>query len=232
MIKIRKAQARGHADHGWLKTFHSFSFANYYDPQHMGFRHLRVLNQDVMEAGMGFGEHGHRDMEIISVVLEGALEHRDSLGNGSVIRAGEIQLMSAGTGITHSEFNHSKDEPMSFLQMWILPNQKGLVPSYAQQAIPQQPRRNAWCLLVSPDGREDSLPIHQDVCLYATQLDRGKSLALALAKSRHAWLQVIHGSASLNGLLLADGDGAAVSEETSLELVATRTAEILLFDLA
>jgi redox-sensitive bicupin YhaK (pirin superfamily) len=232
MIQIRGADERGHARHGWLESYHTFSFADYHDPRFMGFRRLRVINEDRVQPGQGFGTHPHRDMEIVTYVLEGALEHRDSLGNGSVIRPGEVQRMSAGTGVTHSEFNHSKDQLVHFLQIWILPERGGLPPSYEQHAFSESERKDRLRLVVSRDAREGSLTIHQDVDLLATLLSAGSEVRHALRPGRHAWVQVARGDVLLNGHRLDAGDGAAVSDESSVRLEAQETAEALLFDLA
>ena len=232
MITVRRSEDRGHAEHGWLESYHTFSFAGYHDPRFMGFRQLRVINEDRVQPGRGFGTHGHQDMEIVSYVLEGALAHRDSLGNGSTIRPGDVQRMSAGTGVTHSEFNDSKSELVHFLQIWIQPARNRLAPSYEERAFPAAARRNQWRLVVSPDGRYGSVSIHQDASLHATLLEPGATLTHALAPDRHAWLQVARGSLTLNGTLLAEGDGAAVSGESKLDVRAESAAEALLFDLA
>jgi redox-sensitive bicupin YhaK (pirin superfamily) len=232
MITVRRSEDRGHAEHGWLESYHTFSFAGYHDPRFMGFRQLRVINEDRVQPGRGFGTHGHQDMEIVSYVLEGALAHRDSLGNGSTIRPGDVQRMSAGTGVTHSEFNDSKTELVHFLQIWIQPARNRLAPSYEERAFPGETRRNQWRLVVSPDGRYGSVSIHQDASLYATLLAPGATLSHALASGRHAWLQVARGALTVNGSLLAEGDGAAVSDEAKLDVRAESAAEALLFDLA
>lgn len=231
MITLRPGNERGHANHGWLDTYHTFSFANYYDRRHMGFRDLRVINEDWVQPGQGFGTHSHRDMEIITYVLEGALEHKDSLGNGSVITPGEVQRMSAGTGIAHSEFNPSPTEPVHLLQIWILPNRQGVEPSYEQKTIPTEEKLGQLRLIAAPDGREGAVMIHQDVALYASILKPGDRVSHGLSPDRHAWLQVVQGSLALNGLPLAAGDGAATSGESSLEIHSEAGAEILLFDL-
>jgi redox-sensitive bicupin YhaK (pirin superfamily) len=232
MIRLRRAAERGHFDHGWLETSHTFSFADYHDPAHMGFRALRVINDDRVQPGQGFGMHGHRDMEIVTYVLEGALEHRDSLGNGSVLRPGELQHMTAGTGVRHSEFNPSDREPVHLYQIWLLPERAGLRPGYEQKAFPEEERRGVLRLVASPTGERGSLTIHQDARLYLSTLRDGESVAHALESDRHAWLQVLRGRVALNGLGLAEGDGAAVSEEEWLEIRAQGDAEFLLFDLA
>ena len=232
MITVRPADERGHANYGWLDTYHTFSFNTYYDPKNMGFRSLRVINDDTVSAGQGFGTHGHQDMEIISYVLEGALEHKDSMGTGSVLRAGDVQRMTAGTGVTHSEFNHSQTEPLHFLQIWILPEKQGLEPGYEEKTISTGEKQGQLRLLASPDGREGSLRIHQDVRVYASILSDGDSLEHSLETSRHAWLQVARGQLKLNGETLGQGDGAAISEETALRLEGDGEAEVLLFDLS
>lgn len=231
MITVRPASERGHGKHGWLDTHHTFSFNDYYDPSHVGFRVLRVINEDRVQAGQGFGTHGHRDMEIISYVLEGALGHRDSLGNGSVLRPGEFQCMTAGTGIRHSEFNPSESEPVHFYQIWLLPKQKGLPPTYDQRAFPEEERRDKLRVVASPDGRHGSLTIHQDAEVLLTSLAVGERVSHQLAPGRHAWLQVLRGAAQLNGVSLAAGDGAAVSDESSLTVCGTASCEAMLFDL-
>jgi redox-sensitive bicupin YhaK (pirin superfamily) len=231
MIQVRKTHERGHARHGWLESYHTFSFAGYSDPRYMGFRALRVINEDQVEPGKGFGAHSHKDMEIISYVLDGALEHQDSMGNGSVIRPADIQLMRAGTGITHSEYNPSSEELVHFLQIWILPDEMGLAPAYEQRHFPAEERWNVLRLVASRDGREGSLRLHQDAALYATLLDKGQSVTHGLAEGRHAWVQVARGRAHLNGIRLEEGDGAAVSNETTIEIAGDGPAEILVFDL-
>jgi len=231
MITLRPGNERGHANHGWLDTYHTFSFANYYDRRHMGFRDLRVINEDWVQPGRGFGTHCHRDMEIITYVLKGALEHKDSLGNGSVITPGEVQRMSAGTGIAHSEFNPSPTEPVHLLQIWILPNQQGVEPSYEQKTFAPEEKLGQLRLIAAPDGRQGAVTIHQDVDLYASILQPGDRVSHSLSPDRHAWLQVVRGSVVLNGLPLTAGDGAAASGESSLEMLSEAEAEILLFDL-
>jgi redox-sensitive bicupin YhaK (pirin superfamily) len=232
MIRVRKASERGHFDHGWLDTYHTFSFARYYDPRHMGFRALRVINDDQVAPGRGFGTHGHQDMEIVTYVLKGALEHRDSLGTGSTIRPGELQRMTAGTGITHSEFNPSPTEPVHLYQIWLLPERAGLEPSYEQKAFPEEERRNRLRLVASPDGQGGSLSIRQDARLFLGSLEERQEVSHALTPGRHAWLQVLRGGVSLNGSTLAAGDGAAVSAESDLKIQADGSSEVLLFDLA
>jgi len=231
MLTIRKAEDRGHANHGWLNTYHTFSFANYYEPKHMGFRALRVINEDRVSPGNGFGTHGHRDMEIITYVLEGALEHKDSIGTGSVIQPGEVQRMSAGTGILHSEFNHSKSESVHFLQIWLLPEREGLPPSYEQRNFSPAKTPGKLHLVAARDGRDAAVTVHQDVDLYAAVLEPGYRVSHSLQPQRHAWVQVARGAITLNGLSLDKGDGAAISEETDVLIEATTDAEILLFDL-
>jgi len=232
MIQIRKASDRGHFDHGWLDTYHTFSFASYRDPQQMGFRSLRVMNEDTVAPGQGFGTHPHHDMEIVTYVLEGALRHEDSMGNGEVLRAGEFQRMSAGTGITHSEFNPSDTEPVHLYQIWLFPDRKGIEPSYEQKRFVDDQRHNRLRLVASPGGADESLHIHQDARVYLSSIDEGKRVAHELAAGRHAWLQVLRGSVALNGERLETSDGAAVSDESDLEIIAVQPAEIMLFDLA
>ena len=227
MIALRPAEERGHTRLSWLDSRHSFSFDRYYDPRHMGFRVLRVINEDRVDPGQGFGTHPHRDMEILTFVLEGALEHKDSLGSGSVIRPGDVQRMTAGTGISHSEFNPSRTEPVHFLQVWILPERPGLEPSYEQRSFPAAGLR----LVGSRDGREGSVRIHQDVLVYVARLSPGEEVVHALAPGRHAWIQMARGAAQVNGTRLAAGDGAALSEERSVELRGVDGAEALVFDL-
>jgi hypothetical protein len=232
MLTIRKAEDRGHANHGWLDSYHTFSFANYYDPKHMGFRALRVINEDRVVGGAGFGTHGHRDMEIITYVLEGSLEHKDSLGTGSVIQPGDVQRMSAGTGIRHSEFNHSETESVHFLQIWLLPKTAGIRPSYEQRNFELAKSPGKLRLVAAPDAREGALTVHQDVDLYAAVLEPGDRISHTLQPQRHAWIQVARGAVTLNGLPLDKGDGVAISDETNLVIEATTDAEILLFDMA
>ncbi len=232
MITLRHSSDRGHANHGWLDSYHTFSFANYYDPNHMGFRALRVINEDRVQPGRGFGTHGHRDMEILTYVLEGALEHKDSLGNGQVITPGEVQRMSAGTGIMHSEFNPSKTEPVHLLQIWLLPLQQGLQPSYEQRAFSQEQRLGKLRLIAAKDGRDGAVTIHSDVDLYSGILQKGDRVSYQLQANRYGWLQVARGEASLNGYNLKAGDGVALSEAQTLKISTDTGAEILLFDLA
>ncbi len=232
MITVRKSEARGHANHGWLDSYHTFSFASYYDPNYMNFRSLRVINEDVVSPDKGFGTHGHSDMEIITYVLEGALEHKDSLGTGAVIKPGEVQRMTAGTGIQHSEFNHSQTDPVHLLQIWLLPDTKGLSPSYEQRDFSLAERRGKLRLVAARDARDGAVKVHQDVDLYATVLDKDSRVAHTLQPHRHAWVQVARGSVLLNGLTLENGSAAAVSDEAEVVIEAAEDAEFLLFDLA
>lgn len=232
MIAIRRSDERGHARHGWLDSRHTFSFADYHDARFMGFRTLRVINEDRVQPGRGFDTHSHRDMEIVTYVLEGSLEHRDSMGTSSIILPGEVQRMSAGTGVAHSEFNHSASESVHLLQIWILPERTGLAPSYEQRAFPASDRRDRLCLAGSRTGRAGSVTIHQDLDLYLSLLSSGATVEHALAAGRHAWLQVASGDVTANGESLASGDGAAISGETVVRLTADEAAEVLLFDLA
>ncbi len=231
-LSIRRAGERGRADHGWLLSYHTFSFADYYDPAHMGFRALRVINEDRVQPGKGFGTHSHRDMEIISYVLEGALEHKDSMGTSSIIRPGEVQRMSAGSGVTHSEFNASRDELVHFLQIWLLPARPGGKPGYEQKAFPEEERKGKLRLVASPDGRDGSVTIQQDVELYAGLPGTGGNLRHALAPGRHAWVHVARGQLEIGGEQLEAGDAAAVSDARGLELAGSDGSEVLLFDLA
>ncbi len=231
MIQIRKSKERGHFDHGWLNTYHTFSFGDYYDPNFMGFRDLRVINEDWVKEGRGFPTHPHQDMEIITYVLEGELAHKDSMGTSSTIRPGEVQRMSAGTGVTHSEYNHSSEVPVHLLQIWILPNQKGLKPGYEQKEYSEEQKLNQFFLVASNDGRKNSVTIHQDVQLYVSSLESGKNIEYEFHPKRYGWIQVARGSVTLNGQELATGDGAAVSDEKKISLVANEKSEILLFDL-
>lgn len=226
MITIRKANERGHADHGWLDTHHTFSFADYHDPSWMGFRSLRVINDDRVAPGEGFGTHPHRDMEIISYVLNGALEHKDSMGNGRVIRPGEFQYMSAGTGVLHSEFNPSSTEPVHFLQIWIVPDSKGVQPRYAEKSATGQ-----WQLIASKTGRDGSIAIHQDADLWLAKLERGQRVTHSLEPTRHAWVHVAEGTVTLNGHRLEAGDGAGLTGESTIDLAGAAFAQVLLFDL-
>ncbi len=231
MFTLRPANQRGHTQLDWLDSWHSFSFDQYYDPKHMGFRTLRVINDDRVAQREGFGMHPHRDMEILTWVLEGALEHSDSMGNGSVIHPGELQKMSAGRGIAHSEYNHSTTEPVHLLQIWILPNQKGVVPSYEQRLFSEEVNGKLR-LVASPDGRENSIVLLQDAELYIARLKAGQKVSHELKPGRYAWMQVARGAASLNGVEMRAGDGAAASDEKKLDITAKEDAEILLFDLA
>jgi len=232
MITIRKSEERGHLNHGWLDTYHTFSFDQYYDPAHMHFRSLRVINEDRVAPGKGFPTHSHRDMEIITYILAGALEHRDSMGNGSVIRPGDVQRMSAGTGVAHSEFNPSDADPVHLLQIWIMPRTRNLPSSYEQKAFAEDERRNRLRLVASDDGRDGSVTIQQDAKLYAGVLDRDTKIEHTLTENRYAWLQVARGNVDVNGHGLTQGDGAAISRERSLKILAADEAELLLFDLA
>ncbi len=231
MITIRPAQTRGHANFGWLDTWHTFSFGQYYDPQYLGFGSLRVINDDRIAAGAGFPMHGHEDMEIVTYVMEGALEHRDSLGNQGVIEAGEVQRMRAGTGIRHSEHNASATDGIHLLQIWIVPDQKGLEPGYRQIRLDPQGRAGRFQLIASPDGREGSVDIHQDASIYAARFNPGDSITFPVSAGRQAYLQVATGQVALNGYPLREGDGAAITEEDRLSLTTEHSAEILLFDL-
>ncbi|GAB7563252.1 pirin family protein [Methylobacillus methanolivorans] len=231
MISLRKAQDRGHANHGWLDSYHSFSFSSYQDPEHMHYSVLRVINEDVIAAGMGFGMHPHRDMEIITYMLKGELRHEDSLGNGSVIRAGDVQRMSAGTGIVHSEFNASDLTQAHLLQIWLLPEKNGITPGYEEKHFAAAQKQDRWRLIASRDGREDSLHIHQDVELYATVLTENQQLGYSVSPGRSVYLQVARGSIALNGLLLEAGDAAKVDAQQQIEITAGEEAELLLFDL-
>jgi redox-sensitive bicupin YhaK (pirin superfamily) len=232
MIAIRKSAERGHFNHGWLDTFHTFSFGDYYDPSHNNFRSLRVMNEDRIDPAMGFPMHGHRDMEIVTYVLAGALQHQDSLGNGGVLRPGEFQHMTAGRGIRHSEFNPSTSEPVHLYQIWLLPRAEGLQPRYEQTKFDAAGRENRWQLVASPDGAEGSLPIEQDAQIFLANVAADQKLSYELSNSRHAWLQVLRGSVQLNDTKLAAGDGAAISDEPELSLTASSPSELMLFDLA
>jgi len=232
MITIRKSDDRGHADHGWLDTRFTFSFADYYDPEHVHFRTLRVMNDDRIAGGGGFPTHPHRDMEIVTYVLEGALAHKDSMGNGSVIRPGDVQYMSAGTGVAHSEFNASEKDTVHLYQIWMFPDKKNYTPMYDQKHFSEGDKRGKLRLVVSPDGREGSVKIHQDNEIYATVLAPGESVRHTLKKDRHAYVQVARGSVTLNGQTLETGDGGAISAEKSVVLTGVKDAEVLLFDLA
>jgi quercetin 2,3-dioxygenase len=234
MITLRPSAERGHANHGWLDTHYSFSFSDYYDPRHMGFRDLRVINEDRVSAGRGFGMHPHRDMEILTYIVDGELSHRDSMGRGATIKRNDVQRMSAGTGIMHSERNQS-DKPVHLLQIWLLPKAEGLMPSYEDRTFAADEKHNRLRLIASHDGRDGSTTIHQDASVYASVLDSGKSVDLQLASGRHAWVQLINGRLDVNGTKLSKGDGAAISGETALQLASTGgngSAEFLVFDLA
>jgi len=231
MIETRKAAERGHAQHGWLDSFHSFSFAGYHDPAHMGFGPLRVINEDRVEPGMGFGAHSHRDMEIISYVLEGALAHRDSMGNGSVLQPGQVQRMTAGTGVTHSEYNGSDRDPVHFLQIWIEPDRRGVQPGYEEKTFDPDSKRGRLRLVASPDGRDGSVTIHQDAFLYAGLFDAGEAAEFTLAAGRRAYAHVIRGEVEVNGQPLGPGDALKVTGEQAVRLAKGRGAEVLLFDL-
>jgi redox-sensitive bicupin YhaK (pirin superfamily) len=232
MIAIRKANDRGHANHGWLDSYHTFSFADYYDPREMGFGTLRVINEDRVAPGMGFGTHPHRDMEIISYVLDGALEHRDSMGTGSVIKPGDVQRMSAGTGVTHSEYNHSPKDLVHFLQIWIEPKLRGIPPSYEQKNFPAADKQGRLRLVASPDGREGSVQIHQDAWMYAGLLGAGDSVEQPVDPSHRAYVHVARGEVEVNGSKLGTGDGLKVVAETTLKLTNAKNAEVILFDMA
>lgn len=232
MLTIRRSEERGRAEHGWLDSRHTFSFADYHDSAHMGFRALRVINEDAVAAAQGFGTHAHRDMEILTYVLEGALEHKDSLGNGSILRAGDVQRMSAGTGVMHSEFNPSPTERVHFLQIWVLPERRGVAPSYAEKHFPVAERRGKLRLFATREGREGSLAWNQDADLYGALLAPRERVTHALQPGRHAWIQLARGAIELDGQTLSAGDGAAVSEQRAVEIAATDDAELLLFDLS
>ncbi len=230
-MTVRPASERGHADHGWLDSFHTFSFADYHDPRHMGFRALRVINEDRVAPGQGFGTHPHRDMEIISYVLEGGLSHKDSTGTGAVIRPGDVQRMSAGTGVTHSEFNASRSERVHFLQIWLLPAERGLQPSYEQKTFSEAEKRGRLRLVASPDGRDGSVTIHTDATLHAGLFEAGESARLELASGRHAWVHVARGHVRVGGRELGPGDAAAISSEPAVEIEGIDGGEVLVFDL-
>ena len=231
MLTIRKSEERGHANHGWLDSYHTFSFAGYYDPQHMAFRSLRVINQDQIAGGKGFGTHPHRDMEIITYMLDGALEHKDSMGNGSVIRVGDVQRMSAGTGITHSEFNPSATESAHLLQIWIMPNQESVKPSYEQISFSREEKLNQLRLIASPDGRDRSVTIYQDAYIYASILEDGVEVTHTVKQNRYAWIQVARGSVLVGDRLLNTGDAISSDQIGDLKLTGKGNAEILVFDL-
>jgi redox-sensitive bicupin YhaK (pirin superfamily) len=232
MLTIRKASERGHANHGWLDSHHTFSFADYHDPRHMGFRALRVINDDRVAGGQGFGAHAHRDMEIISYVLAGALAHEDSMGTGAVIRPGDVQRMSAGTGVVHSEFNASRDDEVHFLQIWIIPEQRGVKPGYAQKTFTDADKRGRLRLVASRDGADGSISINADARVYAGLFDAGESAELALPEGRHAWIHVARGKVRINGTEVTDGDGVAVSGERAIRVEGVAGGEVLVFDLA
>jgi redox-sensitive bicupin YhaK (pirin superfamily) len=232
MITIRRAKERGHFDFGWLNTYHTFSFGEYYDPRNMGFRSLRVINEDFVHPGRGFPTHGHRDMEIITYVLEGGLAHKDSMGNGSIIRPGDVQRMSAGTGVMHSEANPSDTESVHLLQIWILPDKMNVEPSYAEKKFDDEEKRGRLRLVASPDGVDGSISMHQDARLYAALLEAEQQVAHELEADRHAWVQVARGAIEINGQALKQGDGAAISGERELKITGKEPSEILLFDLA
>jgi len=231
MIEVRNAAERGMADHGWLQSAHTFSFAGYHDPRQMGFGPLRVINEDRVQPGKGFGTHGHRDMEIVTYVLEGALEHKDSLGSGSVLRYGDVQRMSAGSGIMHSEFNHSREEPVHFLQIWIVPDVDGIPPEYEEKNFDAGCKRGVLRLVASSDGREGSVRVHQDASVYASILDAGQSVTHPMSPARGAFVQVARGEVAVNGTKLTAGDGAKISGESSLVFDQAKDAEFLLFDM-
>lgn len=231
MYQLRKASERGHANYGWLDTYHTFSFSSYYDPQHMRFRNLRVMNEDFVAPGQGFGTHPHNDMEIVTYVLQGALEHRDSMGNGEVLRPGEFQRMSAGTGITHSEFNPSASEPTHLYQIWLLPERKGIEPSYEQKKFDLSERTNRLRLVASPNGEDGSLTIHTQAKIYLSTVQPEQGVQLTLGEGKHVWLQVLSGTGVVHGYTLAAGDGLAISDERLVEYQATSESEILVFEL-
>jgi quercetin 2,3-dioxygenase len=231
MITIRKAEERGHFDFGWLNTYHTFSFGDYYDPRHMGFRALRVINEDFVHPGRGFPTHGHRDMEIITYVLEGGLAHKDSMGNGSIIRPGDVQRMSAGTGVRHSEANPSREESVHLLQIWILPDEMDVEPGYEQKRFEDEEKRGRLRLVASPDGADGSVRIHQDARVSATLLEASQQVSYELGAERYAWVQVARGAIEVNGQALKQGDGASLSDERELTITGTAPSEVLLFDL-
>jgi len=231
MIEIRRGEERGYADHGWLKSFHSFSFANYYDPRHMGFGPLRVINEDRVAGGTGFGKHPHRDMEIISYVLSGGLEHKDSMGTGSVIRPGDVQCMSAGSGVLHSEYNHSKDDLVHFLQIWIEPDREGVKPEYQQKVFPDDAKRGKWCVIASPDARNGSVRIHQNALIFSALVDGAERLDYELTPGRKGYIHVALGDVTVNGQALHSGDAMKISNESKVVIADGKDAEILLFDL-
>ncbi|MFO1463058.1 MAG: pirin family protein [bacterium] len=232
MFSVRRAEERGHFDHGWLNTYHTFSFGDYFDPHFMGFRDLRVINEDYVQPGKGFPTHPHRDMEILTYVLAGALEHRDSMSNGSVIKPGEVQRMSAGTGVTHSEYNASTEDLVHLLQIWILPKARGQVPSYEQKQFLPEQKKGKWLLVASPNGVQGSVTIHQDVYVHASLVAPNEELFYQVRPGRHVWVQVARGEIQLNGEPLKAGDGAALSEVATVDVQGKRDAEVLLFELA
>lgn len=232
MMTLRKASDRGHGDHGWLKSWHTFSFSTYQDPQHVRFRSLRVMNEDRIAPGPGFGTHPHHDMEIVTYILDGALEHRDSMGNGEILRAGEFQRMTAGTGITHSEFNPSQTEEVHLYQIWLFPERKGLEPSYEQRAFPAEQRQDQLQLVASPTAENNSLKIHQDARIFLAHLSSNRPLDFVIPSGRHVWLQVLRGNVAVQDHSLSAGDGLAISDESSIVMRAVSAAEIMLFDLA
>ena len=232
MITVLPSSERFHTDAGWLDSHHSFSFADHYDPERLGFRALRVINDDRVQPARGFGSHSHRDMEIITYVLSGELAHKDSMGNGSIIRPGEVQRMSAGTGVVHSEMNPSRTEPVHFLQIWVVPDRSGHEPGYEQKLFPDAERRGKLRVVASPDGRDGSVTIHQDALVHASLLERGERVSYSLPSTRHAWVHVARGTVDVNGQSLREGDGAAISDEDRLDLTARESSEVLLFDLA
>lgn len=232
MLKLRRADERGHADHGWLNTFHTFSFGSYYDPDNMGFRSLRVMNEDRVAPGQGFGTHAHQDMEIVSYVLAGSLEHKDSMGNGETLRPGEFQRITAGTGITHSEYNPSGKDEVHFYQIWLIPERKGLKPEYEQKSFPSDQRNNHWQLVASPTAEANSLKIHQDVKIFLCNLDHDNQIDHRFDSGRHGWLQVLRGSVTVDGESLAASDGVAISDHSTISIHANEPSELMLFDLS
>jgi redox-sensitive bicupin YhaK (pirin superfamily) len=232
MIYLRKADERGYFDHGWLKTHHSFSFSDYYDQRFMGFRSLRVINEDVVAPAEGFPTHGHQNMEIITYILQGALEHKDSMGSGSVIRPGDVQYMSAGNGVRHSEFNHSKEDPVHLLQIWIVPEMKGGSPLYAEKNFSEADRKNKLCAVASPDGREGSIAIRQNAVVYASLLDSGEEIRFQADKNRFYWVQLAKGRLEVNGILIESGDGLALGELDQIQFKGASDSEFIVFDLA
>lgn len=231
MIQLRRASERGHADHGWLRSWHSFSFADYHDPEQMGWGVLRVINEDIVAPATGFGRHGHRDMEIVTYLLSGPLRHEDSMGNGATFRAPEVQRMSAGRGVMHSEFNASDSEPVHLLQIWIEPDVRGIAPEYEQKTFDDAAKHGRWCAIATPDGRDGSLTIHQDALLFATKVGAGDTATYVLPAGRRAYLHVVAGDITLNGQSMATGDGAKIAAESALQIHAATAAEMLLFDL-